>query len=418
MSDRKSSPKLSSPSTQLKLVDAAPMRICFLSHSSHNGGAERVLLETIEVLQMQGAECRVLLPSRGELCQELGRLGVPFSIVSFPLWMSRGKARFALRCRAAFGILVNTLMIAWSIHRWGCDIVYSNTATVCVGGLASRLVGRPHIWHLHEFGLEDQALSFLFGDNASLALINRLSSRCICVSHALASKYAQSIDPSKIVVIYPSMHLALKDGTDSTQFESCVTSRKRFRCVIVGTLMEGKGQGESVLAFARLREIGIDAELLVVGDGLPDYCHFLGGLVRSNQLEDRVTFVGQVRDALTPMRSSDAVLVCSKSEAFGRVTIEGMFVGKPVIGARSGATAELIQDGVNGLLYNQGDPSDLAAKIEYLYKNPGIANELGRNGQSWVEKCFTQERYAGELIAVLKSLSLPIAKVIGPAPAV
>jgi glycosyltransferase involved in cell wall biosynthesis len=95
-----------------------------------------------------------------------------------------------------------------------------------------------------------------------------------------------------------------------------------------------------------------------------------------------------------------------------------MFVGKPVIGARSGATAELIQDGVNGLLYNQGDPSDLAAKIEYLYKNPGIANELGRNGQSWVEKCFTQERYAGELIAVLKSLSLPIAKVIGPAPAV
>jgi glycosyltransferase involved in cell wall biosynthesis len=396
------------------------MRICFLSHSVRLGGAERVLLETIEAFQSQGVECRVLVPGNGEFCNELVRLGVSFAIVSYPLWMSRGKLAWVDWLKSAVGMILNTIVVAWKIHRWQPDYVYSNTATVCVGAFASRLTGRPHIWHLHEFGMEDQGLSFLFGQRPSLVVIDRLSFRCICVSEALAAKYRRSIEPSKITVIYPSMHQSLRDGmqgeTESAPLAPFGSPAKRFRCVIAGALMEGKGQDESVRAMARLKGTEVDAELLIVGDGLPAYRRELEDSIKTNQLEGRVHFAGQVADVLPLMRSSDAVLICSRSEAFGRVTIEGMFSGKPVIGARSGATAELIEEGVNGILYDQGDPADLAAKIEYLCHNPAVGKQLGINALRWVKSYFTRARYARELMSIVESLSEPAAKLVGPAP--
>jgi glycosyltransferase involved in cell wall biosynthesis len=395
------------------------MRICFVSHSSKHGGAERVLLETIEILRSDGIECRVLLPDRGELCAELDCLGVPYSVISYALWMSRGRAPFLRRLRAALNIVIKTTFVAWRIFRWKCDVVYTNTATVCAGAFAARLLGLPHVWHLHEFGLEDQGLAFVFGDSHSLAIINRLSSRCICVSKALARKYARSVPESKIAVIYPSMHRALS-GAESEDRVAPASSRGngRFRCVIVGALMEGKGQEDAVLAVAHLKEIGIDAELKIVGEGIPIYRRHLEALVSSKGLQGRVAFMGQLENALPVIQSSDVVLVCSRSEAFGRVTIEAMRAAKPVIGARSGATAELIRDGVYGLLYRGGDPADLASKIQCLFEDPDISARLGENGKSWVDGYFTPNRYSDELLEVLASLRRRAAAAtgLGPSP--
>jgi glycosyltransferase involved in cell wall biosynthesis len=378
------------------------MRICFIAHSSKMGGADLVLLETIEILRTEGIECRVLLPDRGELCGELGRLGVPFSVTSYAHWMSRGRAPFFRRLRAVLNIVVKAAFVAGSILRWKCNVVYTNTATICVGALAARLLGRPHIWHLHEFGLEDQGLSFLFGERFSLAVINRLSSSCICVSEALASKYSQSIQPSKITVIYPSMHRALgAQDVTADQEPPAARRNKRFQCLIVGALMEGKGQEESVLAFAHLKRMEIDVELIILGDGIPAYRRYLEELILSHGLTHCVTLVGRFSNPFPAMRNSDAVLVCSKSEAFGRVTIEAMLAGKPVIGACSGATPELIEGGINGLLYHSGHPLDLADKIRYLVENPSTARRLGKNAQDWSESNFTIDRYRKQILTVL-----------------
>jgi glycosyltransferase involved in cell wall biosynthesis len=384
------------------------MRICFVAHSSREGGADLVLIETIEILQTEGIECRVLLPDRGELCAALGRLGVPFSVVPYAHWMSRGRVSLFRLLWVALNIAVKTTFVAWKVFRWECSAVYTNTATICVGAFAARLLGLPHVWHLHEFGLEDQGLSFLFGERFSLAAINRLSSICICVSKALARRYAESIEPRKITVIYPSMHRALSAREGATDEDSPAFRRSgRFRCLIVGTLMEGKGQIDSILALVQLRQMGIDAELMIVGDGLPGYRGRLQEIILRHDLTEFVTLAGRVDNALPAMRSSDAVLVCSRREAFGRVTIEAMLAGKAVLGARSGATAELIKDGVNGLLYDSGDAKDLANKIKYLYGSPRAAETLGRNAQAWVEGYFTKSRYREELWSLLAHLHDP-----------
>jgi glycosyltransferase involved in cell wall biosynthesis len=264
------------------------------------------------------------------------------------------------------------------------------------------------VWHLHEFGLEDQGLSFLFGARFSMSLINRLSSQCICVSFALAKKFAPFIEPSKITVIYPSMHRALMENGVPPQSDGFVHPRgKQFRCVIVGALIKGKGQQDAVLAVSCLKKAGVATELLIAGGGDSQYRHELEELVRANGLESDVSFVGQLKSSRLLMLSSDVVLVCSRSEAFGRVTIEGMHAGRPVIGARSAATAELIKHGINGLLYTPGDPADLAEKIMSIYKDPRLGVRLSENATTWVGDHFRPNRYTDALCKLIESLPSP-----------
>jgi glycosyltransferase involved in cell wall biosynthesis len=384
------------------------MRICFISHSSDIGGAQKVLLETIEILQSKGAECRVVTPGHGELCDALDRLGVPFSNISLPCWMKRGKISAFARVRAFLGILLRVPMVAWQMYRWKCDICFTNTVTVSVGAFAAHLLRRPHLWQLHEFGMEDQGLRFMFGESFSLRLVNKLSMRCVCVSNALAKKYERWIEPSKIIVIYPSMHKVVCEGNQIEGSDFAMPDRNgKFRCVIVGALMEGKGQAESVLAIAELKRRGIVAELMIVGDGIPTYRRHLLELIRSNELEGQVILLGQAKNPFRAMQSSDAVLVCSRSEAFGRVTVEGMLAGKPVVASNTGANLELIQDGVTGLLYKAQDITDLANKIQYLRENPEVAKNIGNDGKSWAEGIFKKERFSNEMIPLLKAVTAP-----------
>jgi glycosyltransferase involved in cell wall biosynthesis len=373
------------------------MKICFIAHSAKDGGAERVLLETIEAVRTRGIECFVIAPERGELTLELEQLGVQFSTISYAHWMSRKSKSLFATLKAIINIAIKTPLVAWRILRWKCDVVYTNTSTVCVGALAATLLGRRHIWHLHEFGFEDQGLEFILGERFSIAFIERLSDRCICVSKALAHKYERTIRSDKLAVIYPSMQRAWRERENAVP----ELSPKRFRCVIVGALIEGKGQSESVRALACLKGKNLNIELIIAGEGVPSYRRTIEALIRTNGLGGEALLIGRIASSTSLMLSADVVLVCSTSEAFGRVTVEAMFASKPVIGAASGATPELITEGFNGLLYQAGNPAELAERIFYLYENPSVAHRLGENGNGWAKTMFTMDRYSTELIAVL-----------------
>jgi glycosyltransferase involved in cell wall biosynthesis len=390
------------------------VRVCFISHSGHRGGAERVMLETIDVLCAHGVECRVVVPVEGELCTELTNRGIGFAVISSALWMSSGKFPFISRVlKDALSIVKGTVMVAWRIFRWRSDVVFSNTVTVCVGASASALLRRPHIWHLHEFGAEDHNLSFVLGERISSRLMRLFSRHYVCVSEILAKKYRHFVPGSSVTAIYPSMHLARPELDDSNgPGPPARMSGRRFRCVVVGALTEGKGQEQAIFAVAALKTRGVVTELVIAGEGA---CRsHLEAAVESNNLQSHVSFVGQVKNGLQLMKQADAVLMCSRSEGFGRVTIEGMLAGKPVIGARCGATAELIEDGFNGLLYSFGDANELADKIANLYRNPTLAQNLGRNARAWAERTFTKERYAKELLTVIHSLTPAVPRLHPP----
>ena len=96
------------------------------------------------------------------------------------------------------------------------------------------------------------------------------------------------------------------------------------------------------------------------------------GIIQKNNLSDKVEMLGYVNDPYAIHQKADAVLMCSKSEGMGRVTLEAMIFGNPVIGFNGGGTPELIEDGVDGFIYHT-DENELAQKMEQLVNDSDFA---------------------------------------------
>lgn len=375
------------------------MRICFISHSAKKGGAERSLLELLRALKKRKVEMYVILPTYGDLYDELRNLGITISIIPYCWWMSKNTTIWKRAVRLFFNITMG-FWIASKLKCWKPDIVYTNTITICVGAFAAKILGIPHVWHVHEFGYEDHGLLFDLGENLSLQLINKLSAICIANSNATARKYQQYIPPSKLKVIYYAV--SLPNDNSSGKIPKDISAS--IKCAIVGQLQKGKRQEDAILAIRELVRIGLKPHLFIVGDGDPEYQRYLYELVYKNKLNDYITFTGYVDNPIPFMGAVDVVLMCSKMEAFGRVTVEAMKLGKPVIGTRSGGTEELIKDGFNGLLYTVGDYKELAEKIKYLYEHRDIAEAIGKNAQKWALERFSEDLYAEEVLATLQKV--------------
>ena len=81
-------------------------------------------------------------------------------------------------------------------------------------------------------------------------------------------------------------------------------------------------------------------------------------------------------------------VICSRYENFPFAVIEAMALGCPIVAAKTGGIPEILQDGVNGLLHRSGEPSDVAAKIIHLLRNPPQAVQLGRQAAADCERRF------------------------------
>ncbi|WP_245727668.1 glycosyltransferase family 4 protein [Nitrosovibrio tenuis] len=352
------------------------------------------LLELLEGLIAKGIDCKVLIPKRGPLLEQLDRLNVEWKIIGYSRWIaSRRHAWMPGRIQRTVKALLLTIPMARTIKKWQCDVVCSNTVAIGIGALAARLAGCPHVWHLHEFADRDPNLMFDLGIHGTIRLMERLSVAFIANSYAVAIDYAKYISQQKLRMIYQAV-------TVPSQIEKAERDldKRVFTCVIVGSINFAKGQDEAVLALAEVVRRGIDAKLLIIGDGNKRFCKALGQQIYNLGLGNRVNFVGYAKNPTRFFQEADVVLVCSRWEAFGRATVEAMLAGMPVIAtSNSGGTAELIQDGKIGLLYESGNYDELATKIQYLYENPDERSNLGTAAQIWSAGRFTQERYAKEV---------------------
>ena len=97
------------------------------------------------------------------------------------------------------------------------------------------------------------------------------------------------------------------------------------------------------------------------------------------------------------------VLMCSRSEAFGRVTVEALKSGRPVVGTRSGGTTELISEGVNGLLFAPGDAEGLANALRHLATEPGLLAMLSENARPSLQDRFAMQDEVDRFVAVFRT---------------
>lgn len=375
------------------------MKIVWISHSGTLGGAEKCLWEAAKGIVAKGHEVHAVLPARGTLVSPLESASISVSVVPYIWWAGWGEWRSVnYRARRLLRNLFTWPKVLAALNKIQPDLVVTNTISVPSGALAARWADIPHVWYIHEFGQEDHNIFFDFGNSLSFSLIDKLSDKVVVNSAAVLRKFQPHISSSKLRLIYYAVDTPLPPPEPCTLEKS----DKAFKLVLVGLINPGKRQEEAIQAVSLLHKKGLDMRLTLVGSRLTEYELHLRRLVQDTGIERLVDFVAFTDNPFPYVASADVALMCSQNEAFGRVTVEAMKLGKPVIGANSAGTAELIQDGITGLLYQSGDAEDLARKVETLYYNHTLLAEMSKSAQQWSNQMFTSERYTTSLLEVFE----------------
>jgi glycosyltransferase involved in cell wall biosynthesis len=190
-----------------------------------------------------------------------------------------------------------------------------------------------------------------------------------------------------------------------TNHASCFTFHvSRFTIGYVGRLVEEKGVQVLLQAVDGL---GGEWRLHILGSG-PMQSQ-LEALARQLDITDRVTFESPIPSAQMPAfyNQLDTLVLPSLTrshwkEQFGRVLIEAMACGVPVVGSRSGEIPHVI--GQAGLTFTEGDVQELGDRLSQLMDAPALHADLARRGRERVLAHYTQAQIAAETHGVYRQL--------------
>jgi glycosyltransferase involved in cell wall biosynthesis len=167
---------------------------------------------------------------------------------------------------------------------------------------------------------------------------------------------------------------------------------------ICARLHSGKKHTELIAALDTIRRAGIDAKILIVGDG-PERAN-IESFIKSKGLEQHVVITGFQKDIRPFISVSDCIALTSQGEAFPLSIIEGMAMGKPVISSEVGGTPEQIEHGVTGFLYRSGDIDNLAKYLKVL-SDPALRSSMGGRARQSACDRFSLGRMIGEYTSIL-----------------
>ncbi len=172
---------------------------------------------------------------------------------------------------------------------------------------------------------------------------------------------------------------------------------------VAGNIQEWKGQLVLIEALGRLTARQ-DVHCVVAGGvhraGEP-YAEALRSRVVALGLSARVHLAGFRADIPDVMRGWDVVVHASvRPEPFGRVILEGMLLGKPVIATNGGGVPELLTHGHTGYLVPPGDAGALAATLEAVLADPDAARAVGAQARQWAQDRFSLKRHVADMAAI------------------
>lgn len=381
------------------------IKIAFFSHDANlKTGANHSLLNLIDGIKKYNVDCFVFLPGKGELTSALDRRSIPYSIIPNFFWISgysegenylRIKARLFKKIIKRAPFLMKYLpKYLKQLRNWQPDIIYTNTTAIFEGAIVSLILNKPHIWHVRE--LKDFEFKYDFGNSFFRFLLKKANAQ-IFVSQALKNSLSAYCDPSRAYVVYNGIPIPKEQNYTKQGQEEFYTFS------MVGRLQPRKKPDVAIEALSYLKDKYPQVRLLVAGGGAPNYMAYLKNLINAYDVKDAIIFLGEVADPFEKAyMQSNAYLMCSTNETFGRVTVEAMLAKLPVIGYKSEITGtkEIVEDGVTGLLY-EGDAKELANCMEKFILNPSWASSLGRNGYERAVEKFSVEIYTKNIYNII-----------------
>ncbi|HWE97775.1 MAG TPA: exopolysaccharide biosynthesis GT4 family glycosyltransferase EpsE [Tepidisphaeraceae bacterium] len=277
---------------------------------------------------------------------------------------------------------------------WKYIQVHSLADTAHVAMFAHLISGQRYGLTLHanlpEFG-PNQKNKWKHADYA-ICITNRLRD---CLRKELPGSIPGRIDVAP-------MGVELERFTRSAAYEPW-QGKGEARLFACGRLNFGKGHDQLVRAIRLLRDQGVEARLRIAGyDGGSGFRAELERLIDELKLGQCVELLGALSEPAVRQELQQAHLfaLVSRSDELGVATMEAMAMCLPAVVSRTGGVAEMIDDGVDGVLV-ESDPAAIAAALARILRDPELARGIGQAGRRKIERKFHSGISAATLLRYL-----------------
>ncbi|OUL22312.1 glycosyltransferase family 4 protein [Nostoc sp. 106C] len=337
------------------------MKILFLDQSGKPGGAELCL---IDIAKPYRDRALVGLFADGPFKTLLQQNQISVEVLTTQSIQVKKSSSFLQGLKSLRQII--PLIIKVVKRAKGYDLIYANTQkALVIGAIASFFARRPLVYHLHDI-LSKEHFSQT-NRRIAINLANYFASLVIANSQASQTAFVQAGGRANITTV-------VYNGFEPKIYQTCESDVRQLQqeLGLIGKFVIGhfsrlapwKGQHILIDALAKCPQ---QVTVILVGDALfgeQDYVQQLHRQVTALGLKNRVNFLGFRADVPQLMAACDLVAHTSTfAEPFGRVIVEAMLCGTPVVATKAGGAMELIEPGINGFLVQPGDFQELAQVI-------------------------------------------------------
>jgi len=367
-------------------LTVASGRVLLVSHHARFvGGGEISLLTLLKGLRAHGWQPTLIVPEEGDLSRGADALGVTTRCVAMPTLRRPGGS--VLRAVRSMRALVAQLQP---------DVVHANgSRAMFYAGLGARATGCPAIWHVRVIE-RDPLLD---------GVLVRLTRACIATSEAARSRlqpWPDAFDACRVVPNGLDLQ-SFRPGRPRAEVRrSLGYDEQDLVAVSVGRLVDFKRFDLLLDAVAHLRPRLASLRCLIVGDG--PATEALRRRAGSDELSGAVSFAGERGDVADLLQAADVFVMTSAVESFGRVLIEAMATSLPVVAPDAGGAAEVVVDGLTGLLVTPGRADALAAGLERVCDDAALRQRLGAAGRRRVEQEYSMQAHTARVIALYEEL--------------
>lgn len=281
------------------------------------------------------------------------------------------------------------VIVAQELERRGVEHLHNHFANAGanVGFLATRFLDLPWSLTLHGISETDYPAGNLLPAKLEAATF------AICISH-----YTKAQMMRVVGFEHWSKLMLAHCGLDLTELPQRSTERRsRLRVVCVGRLSPEKGMYGLLESFAQVRGRGVEAELVIVGDG-PGR-DGMEARIEKLGLNGFVHLRGRMSatETLAEIAQSDVMVSASFMEGLPVVLMEGMALGLPVIAPRVAGVPELVEDGVHGLLFAPSAWDELSDCLYRLLSDGALRTKLSQQNRAKIEAEFDISKIAAQL---------------------
>ena len=308
-----------------------------------------------------------------------------------------------------FDDLVSFCRIFRCLRREKPRIVHTHTSKAGIlGRWAAWMAGIPIIVHTHHghvyYGHFGPLLSAIFGFFE--VITDRIT------DHHVALTEGEKNDHIRFNVSRPEKISRIHSGVDIEPFMHAAVHRDAVKAGLgiapgnlvvgsVGWLLPIKGPMILLSAMADVFKTHENVTLVYVGKGALE--PVLREEIDRIGVQDRVKMLGWRKDMSRVMQGMDIVVLPSLNEGMGRVLVEAMAAGKPVVASRTGGIPDLVEHGRNGWLVAPGETGPLASAIGNLIRDADTRRRMGAQGLK-MAPAFSVEKMIEKIDALYRQL--------------